>query len=315
MSTAAKPIRFILHQPNAGCFPTDRQIRHIENIQHLSELRVLNLAGNAIEQVKNLRGLDSLTELNLRRNKIQTVVDKTFGFHRWSVILVCVHDHRSKIFTRVEVDQTVAVRIDVIFRTLCWERICLCTDHLRWLITFRMKLIVFPIYRDCFSASMRSQGKFFSPSLPTVHFSLADELCIDMIEIMVIIFCEHFILSYSFWWLSSQFRRHLMHQRCGQPVGAVARWEPDVAGAGLQAGRAAAHAGAATARYEAHYGSRTFLNLSYIRTFCSRSHLCFLSRLFCINTQNQSNHPLVWALQDDQSSRIFWVGWSLLMYF
>jgi leucine-rich repeat-containing protein 49 len=50
------------------------QISQIENLSHLSELRVLNLAGNCISRVDNLQGLDSLTEINLRRNCISTVV-------------------------------------------------------------------------------------------------------------------------------------------------------------------------------------------------------------------------------------------------
>jgi len=50
------------------------QIKRIENLDHLSDLRVLNLAGNLIQHVENLTGLDLLTELNLRRNKIRSVV-------------------------------------------------------------------------------------------------------------------------------------------------------------------------------------------------------------------------------------------------
>ena len=50
------------------------QITEIKNLNHLLELRVLNLAGNAIGHVGNLHGMDSLTELNLRRNHITTVV-------------------------------------------------------------------------------------------------------------------------------------------------------------------------------------------------------------------------------------------------
>lgn len=50
------------------------QISNIENLNHLTELRVLNLAGNHIVHVDNLSGMDSLAELNLRRNKIKTVV-------------------------------------------------------------------------------------------------------------------------------------------------------------------------------------------------------------------------------------------------
>ena len=49
------------------------KISRIENISHLSELRVLNLANNLITHVSNLTGLVSLTELNLRRNLIDQV--------------------------------------------------------------------------------------------------------------------------------------------------------------------------------------------------------------------------------------------------
>lgn len=50
------------------------QISLIENLNHLAELRVLNLAGNQITNVDNLAGMDSLAELNLRRNRIRMVV-------------------------------------------------------------------------------------------------------------------------------------------------------------------------------------------------------------------------------------------------
>ena len=49
------------------------KISRIENISHLTELRVLNLANNLIKVVDNLNGLISLTELNLRRNVIDQV--------------------------------------------------------------------------------------------------------------------------------------------------------------------------------------------------------------------------------------------------
>lgn len=55
------------------------QICRIENISHLSELRVLNLAGNNISAVENLKGLDCLTELNLRHNSISFVVSSLFS--------------------------------------------------------------------------------------------------------------------------------------------------------------------------------------------------------------------------------------------
>lgn len=50
------------------------QITKIENISHLSELRVLNLARNLLTIVENLNGLDSLTELNLRHNQVSAIV-------------------------------------------------------------------------------------------------------------------------------------------------------------------------------------------------------------------------------------------------
>ena len=50
------------------------QIVKIENLAHLTELRVLNLAGNEIVNVCNVSGMKALAELNLRRNKISTVV-------------------------------------------------------------------------------------------------------------------------------------------------------------------------------------------------------------------------------------------------
>lgn len=54
------------------------QISRIENMSHLSELRVLNLAGNSISRVENLQGLDCLTELSLRHNCISVVVRGLF---------------------------------------------------------------------------------------------------------------------------------------------------------------------------------------------------------------------------------------------
>jgi leucine-rich repeat-containing protein 49 len=49
------------------------KLTKIENISHLSELRVLNLANNLITHVEGLTGLVSLTEMNLRRNLIESV--------------------------------------------------------------------------------------------------------------------------------------------------------------------------------------------------------------------------------------------------
>lgn len=48
-------------------------------MSHLSELRVLNLAGNNISKMENLQGLDSLTELNLGQNCISVVVRELFS--------------------------------------------------------------------------------------------------------------------------------------------------------------------------------------------------------------------------------------------
>lgn len=50
------------------------QICRIQNVSHLSELKVLNLAGNNISRVENVFGLDSLIELNLRNNSISMLV-------------------------------------------------------------------------------------------------------------------------------------------------------------------------------------------------------------------------------------------------
>ena len=52
----------------------NEKISKVENLNHLHELRVLNLAANQIKVVENLRGLDSLVELNLRRNQIDDIV-------------------------------------------------------------------------------------------------------------------------------------------------------------------------------------------------------------------------------------------------
>ena len=45
------------------------QIVKIENLAHLTELRVLNLAGNEIVNICNVSGMKALAELNLKRNK------------------------------------------------------------------------------------------------------------------------------------------------------------------------------------------------------------------------------------------------------
>jgi hypothetical protein len=57
-----------------------------QGLSTLSELRVLNLAGNKIEVVTGVSNLSSLTELNVRRNKITTIldesIDKLFNLQR-----------------------------------------------------------------------------------------------------------------------------------------------------------------------------------------------------------------------------------------
>ena len=55
-------------------FVSSLKITKIENLSHLTELRVLNLAGNEITSVSNISGMNALAELNLRRNQITTVV-------------------------------------------------------------------------------------------------------------------------------------------------------------------------------------------------------------------------------------------------
>lgn len=65
-----------------SCLPL--QITVIEKLNHLAELRVLNLAGNMITHVNGLTGMDSLAELNLRRNKIKSVVSVSKG---WSCMI------------------------------------------------------------------------------------------------------------------------------------------------------------------------------------------------------------------------------------
>lgn len=52
------------------------QIGQITGLTNLSELKVLNLAGNQIRVVgvKDLQGLESLQELNLRRNRLRKLL-------------------------------------------------------------------------------------------------------------------------------------------------------------------------------------------------------------------------------------------------
>ena len=61
------------------------QVKEIENLSHLTQLRVLNLAGNEVTCVTGLTGLTSLAELNLRRNRITHVV--SFPFPHNSMLL------------------------------------------------------------------------------------------------------------------------------------------------------------------------------------------------------------------------------------
>ena len=44
----------------------------IAGLENLSELKVLNLAGNMIRKISNISGLTSLEELNIRRNRIRS---------------------------------------------------------------------------------------------------------------------------------------------------------------------------------------------------------------------------------------------------
>ena len=52
------------------------QIREVENLSHLTHLRVLNLAGNELTCVTGLTGLTALAELNFRRNRITHVASR-----------------------------------------------------------------------------------------------------------------------------------------------------------------------------------------------------------------------------------------------
>lgn len=54
------------------------QITHVTGLHKLSELKVLNLAGNQIKNIgmSDLKGLVCLQELNLRRNRLK----KLLGF-------------------------------------------------------------------------------------------------------------------------------------------------------------------------------------------------------------------------------------------
>lgn len=50
------------------------QICRIQNVSHLRELRVLNLAANNISRVENLQGLQGLRELHLQHNRLSGLV-------------------------------------------------------------------------------------------------------------------------------------------------------------------------------------------------------------------------------------------------
>lgn len=56
-----------------GVAPQSNRITKVTGLNHLKELRVLNLAGNNIREVTNLGGLRALTELNLRRNRLEVL--------------------------------------------------------------------------------------------------------------------------------------------------------------------------------------------------------------------------------------------------
>jgi hypothetical protein len=62
-----------VHIP-CGILFSVQKIAKIENLNHLHELRVLNIAANKIKTVENLHGLHSLLEFNLRRNNINDIV-------------------------------------------------------------------------------------------------------------------------------------------------------------------------------------------------------------------------------------------------
>ena len=71
------------------------KIVKIENLGHLNELRVLNLAGNEIVHVSNVSGMRALSELNLRRNKICTVVCTCY-LH---ILVTRLHEWKNSCFT------------------------------------------------------------------------------------------------------------------------------------------------------------------------------------------------------------------------
>ena len=72
--------------------PPHLQIREIECLDHLSHLRVLNLAGNNITCVSGLARLQALAELNLRRNRITNVVSGGGGRGLYCrIIAFCLH--------------------------------------------------------------------------------------------------------------------------------------------------------------------------------------------------------------------------------
>lgn len=86
-------------------------------MSHLSELRVLNLAGNHISRVENVAGLERLSELHLQHNRLSELVRNrphpSASENKKTVFLcfcVCVsvlpsagNDHRSEPIVHVKV--------------------------------------------------------------------------------------------------------------------------------------------------------------------------------------------------------------------
>ena len=64
------------------------KITKIENLNHLHELRVLNIAANKIKTVENLHGLHSLVEFNLRRNYITELVIGNCNYQEIIAIII-----------------------------------------------------------------------------------------------------------------------------------------------------------------------------------------------------------------------------------
>jgi len=62
-------------RPLTNLLTTSLTCRQCKGLSTLSELRVLNLAGNKLRQLEGVRSLGSLTELNVRRNAIEREVE------------------------------------------------------------------------------------------------------------------------------------------------------------------------------------------------------------------------------------------------